>query len=476
MLTRYIGKLVNRRDFGLCLTGGAGALFAGQAGSPARKTVRAKKRPQDAAWIPYPTRALEDLEGFAPGAAKIRLGKYGGRADRRRRATGFFRVEQIGARWWLIDPEGCPWINSAICSVAPGRSDRSVAALNDIYGTPERWAEAATELLRGNAFNSSGAWSAVDLLRGVSRPVPWYSTLSFLGNFAKSRKLALRKPGHVGFVNDCPPLFHPEFAAFCDTYARDVARTKNDPLLVGHFSDNELPAPGDLLDRSLQLDGGNPELAPGAEAARSWLARRKGSGAQKSITDADREAFLEYAYDRYLELTCGALRKYDPNHLCLGPRLWGPSMRVPGILRACGRHLDVVAVNIYFQWQPEAELLDMWRSESGKPFLVTEFYAKGEDSGLPNTTGAGWLVPTQNDRGLFYQHFTMALLESRQCVGWHWLTYQDNDPENPKAELSNLDSNKGVVNVRYEPYTPLLRRMKALNANLYALCDFFDKR
>ena len=454
----------------MCLAAGARAAAGGQ--KP--RVLRAKKRPQDAEWTMYPTRALEDLEGFKPGARKIALGKYGGRADRKRRGAGFFRVEQIGARWWLIDPEGCPWINSAICSVGPGSSARAQAALKKIYGTPERWAEAATGLLRGNGFNSSAAWSAVGLLRGVRRPIPWYTTLSFLGNFAKTRKLSLRKPGHVGFVNDCPPLFHPEFAAACDTYAREVARTKDDSLLVGHFSDNELPAPRDLLDRSLQLDGGNPELAPGRDAARTWLAARKGS-AEAAVTDADREAFLEYFYDHYLKLTCGALRKYDPNHLCLGPRLWGPSMRVPGILRACGRHLDVVAVNIYFQWQPEPELVEMWRRECGKPFLVTEFYAKGEDSGLANTTGAGWLVPTQNDRGLFYQHFTIALLESRQCVGWHWLTYQDNDPENPKAELSNLDSNKGVVNIRYEPYAPLLRRMKALNENMYPLCDFFDR-
>ena len=99
---------------------------------------------------------------------------------------------------------------------------------------------------------------------------------------------------------------------------------------------------------------------------------------------------------------------------------------------ACGRHLDVIAVNIYHQWEPAAAMLAMWRKEAGKPYLVTEFYAKGEDSGLPNTTGAGWLVRTQRDRGEFYQHFTLALLESRDCVGWQWLTYIDNDPENKK--------------------------------------------
>jgi hypothetical protein len=80
-------------------------------------------------------------------------------------------------------------------------------------------------------------------------------------------------------------------------------------------------------------------------------------------------------------------------------------------------------------------------------FLVTEFYAKGEDSGMPNHTGAGWLVHTQDDRGLFYEDFILALLESRACVGWQWFKYQDNDPDDPHAEASNRDSNKGIVDL-----------------------------
>ena len=47
-----------------------------------------------------------------------------------------------------------------------------------------------------------------------------------------------------------------------------------------------------------------------------------------------------------------------------------------------------------------------------KPFIVTEWYAKGMDSGMANTTGAGFVVKTQADRGRFYQNFTLGLLES----------------------------------------------------------------
>jgi hypothetical protein len=91
-----------------------------------------------------------------------------------------------------------------------------------------------------------------------------------------------------------------------------------------------------------------------------------------------------------------------------------------------------------------------------------------------NRTGAGWLVHTQNDRGLFYQNFVLALIESRACIGWHWFKYQDNDPDDPNAEPSNVDSNKGIVNRFYQPYSPLLAKMRELNLRMYELADLFD--
>jgi len=66
--------------------------------------------------------------------------------------------------------------------------------------------------------------------------------------------------------------------------------------------------------------------------------------------------------------------------------------------------------------------------ESGRPVVVTEWYAKGMDSGMANTTGAGWLVRTQADRGWFYQNFVLALMESKVCVGWHWFKYATTIP------------------------------------------------
>jgi len=84
-------------------------------------------------------------------------------------------------------------------------------------------------------------------------------------------------------------------------------------------------------------------------------------------------------------------------------------------------------------------------------------------------------VATQQDRGWFYQNFTLGLLESKVCVGWHWFKYIDNDPTDLKTDPSNRDSNKGIVNVKYEPYQPLLDAMQELNHAAYPLTDYFDR-
>lgn len=129
----------------------------------------------------------------------------------------------------------------------------------------------------------------------------------------------------------------------------------------------------------------------------------------------------------------------------------------------------------YHAWSPDKDLLTSWSDRSGKPILITEWYAKGADSGMGNTSGAGWLVKTQADRAAFYQNFTLGLLESRGCVGWHWFRYSDNDPAQKGTDPSNTDANKGIVSNRYAPYQPLLDGMREINTRTLGIIDHFDR-
>jgi hypothetical protein len=171
-----------------------------------------------------------------------------------------------------------------------------------------------------------------------------------------------------------------------------------------------------------------------------------------------------------------AIKRYDPNHLYLGSRFYGSDKDKPEIFRAIGPYVDVISVNHYSQWTPDISRIRMWERESGRPVLITEWYVKGQDSGMGNTTGAGWVVHTQEDRALFYENFTLALLESRVVLGWHWFKYADNDPDDTTADPSNIDSNKGVVSNRYDPWYELLNSARRINERTHRLADFFDGR
>jgi hypothetical protein len=296
---------------------------------------------------------------------------------------------------------------------------------------------------------------------------------NFMSTYGRQRGGTRQEPGHTGYPNDCPFVFDPGFETFSDAHARQLAASKDDPWLLGHFSDNELPWKRTLLNGCLAL----PAEDPGRQAAVTWLRQRRGPAADAvDVTETDQIDFLALAIDRYFRIVGAAIRRHDPNHLYLGARFHGQALRLPEVFRAAGPHLDVVSVNYYNAWTPDPERLAMWERESGRPVVVTEWYAKGMDSGMANTTGAGWLVRTQADRGWFYQNFVLALMESKVCVGWHWFKYADNDPADTKADPSNLDSNKGIVSADYAPWQDLLAAMKALNVRAYHLVDHFDGR
>jgi hypothetical protein len=432
----------------------------------ARKMLYPQREWSD--WQNYPIRTVQDV---SPAPKTVRLDHFGGRVDRHLKSTGFYRTRKINGRWWFIDPDGHPYLNAAVASVNPGSSPASADALAKTFGTQAEWMTKTSGLLISNGFNGAGAWSDVRLLRAApaqsTHPLSYAINIEIMNAYGAKHGGTYNVPGHKGYPENTIFVFDPAFETFAVQYvAAKIADYRDDPNLLGYFSDNELPLMRANLDGFLRLPAGDP----GRQAAERWLQDHHAT----TPTDALRIAFLEYEADHYFQVVSSAIRKADPNHLYLGCRFYGQQLSDPEVFRAIGKYADAISINVYGIWQLDAETTAMWERESSKPFMVTEFYAKGEDSGMPNHTGAGWIVRTQDDRGLFYENFVLALLESRACVGWQWFKYQDNDPDDPHAEASNVDSNKGIVDRVYKPYDPLLIRMRDLNLTMYGVADVFD--
>jgi hypothetical protein len=442
-------------------------------------SVPARKNALDTVWKNYTAKTIDRLPNFT-FSADPQISDFGGWKTFKKEVSGFFRTEKIDDRWWIIDPDGYPFIHKGVAVFRPGSSENQAAALKSKYGSKATWVKQESELLRENGFNGTGAWSDVELLRKNNTKLVYSIIVSPMGSYKsdhiKKYGGKYEMAGWQGYRFDLAMVFDPEFDAYVEKAIAPIANYKNDKYLLGYYTDNELPWKNDALDRHLKYLGKDE---PGYIAAKEWFNKRKGFEADTSdILEEDREAFSAFYFETYIKKVSEAIHKYDPNHMYLGCRFnqENEELNNAAIFKVAGQYADIISINHYRKWEPDQSIMANWQKWSGKPFLITEWYTKGEDSGLPNNTGAGWNVRTQADRGYFYQNFTLELLKSKACVGWHWFTYQDNDPNNFKTDPSNRDSNKGIVNSSYEPYAPLLENMKMLNDHVYELIQFIDKK
>ena len=264
-------------------------------------------------------------------------------------------------------------------------------------------------------------------------------------------------------------VFNPLFAAWCNEKILENKDKFNDPNLLGHFSDNELPFQEKSITTFLKI---NDNDDPAFKAVSEWLKRNNIN--KENLTEIDESRFSGFVAENYFKIVNEALKNLDPNHLYLGSRLHASAKNNPEVLRAAEKYLDVISINYYGSWDLNKKSNEQWAALS-KPFMITEFYTKAEDANMENLSGAGWIVKTQKERGIHYQNFILSFLQNKNCIGIHWFRYQDNDPTDKTADISNKDSNKGMINTSYNWYKPLTDAMSSINNKIYQLLKFIDR-
>jgi hypothetical protein len=389
-----------------------------------------------------------------------------------RAQQGFFRVEQRERVWWVIDPDGKPGLSIGIDHIA-WEADKIRGtgpapyreAVEKIYPDRNAWGLMALARMRLWGFNTIGAWSDADLWE---HKVPYTVILDIASQAGADWQHG--KPVDV---------YDPKFEKTAQEIgAKDCAPRANDRWLLGYFTDNELRWGRDwrgkesMLEMYLKLPAG----AGGREKAIEFLRERYGgeiaklnsawrikakdfaSAAPLVENDAfqsDVSAFLEQVAARYFEICAQAIRGADPNHMILGARFAG---RVPDAAFRAAKSLDIVSVNIY-EFDPRP-LVRRVAELTGRPVMIGEFAFRAEDSGLPNTRGAGPNVPNQLARAKAYTDYVNWLLSVPEAVGYHWFEWVDEPKE---GRFDGEDSNYGLVNIRDKPYEDFVNAAKATN-------------
>ncbi len=443
-----------------------------------------------------PTRTIDGLIGlgeYSDFDKDQNFDIYGGLIDEtlRQEATGFFYTTKIGDRWWVIDPLGYPCYIRALSGVNYQylNSPNHKAAMTEKYGNAEKWGIAATRQLKNDWYFNASTGNGTDIANVVNRLI-YQGSCGFVGSYGTHIGTNNSTGGSTTFAgNNTMNVFDPAFVDWCDEKAKSVEAQKDDPWLLGRTMDNELPMDGNMLYNYLSLPATDPVYRYSYACAWNWLVNITGkeNPTEQDVNDELLQLFIGFVYDRFYSLATTAIRKYDPNHMILGSRMLHGVISKPWVLRFASLHLDCLTINWYGEWDIPVEDLKLVSESANMPLMVTEFYTKGMDSGLDNTRGAGWVVKTQQDRGDFYQGYTLRLLECKNFVGWHWFQYLDNDPDpaviyttrnGVKAwkDQSSVDANKGIINNNHEPYEELVTSMAEINKNVYKLIEHFDAK
>ena len=421
-------------------------------------------------WRTVGCKTVDNLENFTQ-SEKTNTDIYGGFVDKSiasKNESRYFQCQLTNGRWWVIDPVGNPFLSMAVNGVRTGNSANNESALENKFGSKVKWTSETIELLKNIGFNGTGSWSDIEsiLLFNATHPNPISYTvqLSLCGSFSHLQK---KKSEHYPKLAN---VFNPEFKIHCITKMKDFEQLKTDNNLFGYFSDNELPLQENLLKDFISI---NDPSDIAYQIAVKWVE----DYSIKDLNQIDKSVknlFSGFVADIYFKTVREAIKSADRNHLYLGSRLHASAKNVNEVLAAAEKYNDIISINYYGHWALTEKHAEQY-NKLKKPFLITEFYTKAEDTKMPNLSGAGWLVKTQNDRGLHYQNFCITLLRNKNCVGWHWFRYQDNDPDDKSSDASNNDSNKGIVDTQYNEYKDLTERMKQLNESAFKIIKYFDK-
>ncbi|ABE39649.1 Agarase [Rhodopseudomonas palustris BisB5] len=429
--------------------------------------------------------------------------RWGGLADRKAKATGFFRVEPIDGVWWFVDPDGGRFLSKGVTAVNfdhdnikdTERHPYREACLRK-YGSRDAWRGAAAGRLASWGFNTLGAWSEPEIAHAGPTPLASAAGVVYLATAYSDGR---------GWPQS--DLFDPAFETFAQQRAREIcAPRRDDPTVLGWFIDNELQwgpdwrGENELLPVILR-DGAAPcsrrvavELLRGryssvdefnavwSSAASSWDALETGPVTPPPFTRnfftndraqerhplraryfADCDAFAGRLAERYMAVSAAAIRAAAPYHLVLGSRF--AYVPQPDVVAATARHVDVISINCY-DALPDA-VIDAYAA-AGRPCLIGEFSFRSDDAGMPNTQGAGPRVATQAERAAGFSRYATAALRCPNLIGYHWFLHADQPAE---GRWDGENSNYGVVTIDDEVYAELTQTMTALNAQAEHLHD-----
>jgi hypothetical protein len=388
----------------------------------------------------------EDLS-LRPG--RFGYSQYGGYAEHKVEATGFFRVEQIDGRWWFVDPEGCQFLSLGIDGIRPrGGGEYSTArGLDGVFTDvpPPRhkddqrdrlsFGEKNLQLRYGHDWRAQ--WQRMTLRRmdawGLNTLANWSDPdLQESHKKAFIVQLSVRVPSVLGLQDVYAPGFAQQLEA---SIGPTCAKHRDNPWLIGYFVGNE-PAWLEQEERICSLIRKGDDT-PIKAALQAYL--------QGDETPQKQRAFVFETFRILLERIGEIMHRHDPNHLNMGIRFGHASPPADEILDTCQEYFDVFSFNTY-RLAPNVDYMDNIVEKTGLPLILGEYHFGTVDRGMaPGLVQ----VADRGERAAAFRYFNEHAFSHPALIGTGWFQYTD------QGLIGRGDGeryNIGIVDVTDRPY------------------------
>ncbi len=450
--------------------------------------------------------ALKTELAGAPPSYPSGWSRFGGWTERRFTASGFFRTQFDGDRWWLVDPEGYAFWSIGCDCVRPN-VEVNVSGIEAVFDPalpspdsvphlwheksgrcsfnalahnleralgPEwraRWMELTGGRLRAYRFNTIANWSDPDLPAHCGVPY----VLTMRGYPATAQML----------FRDFPDVFASEFESNAQDFAQQLASRRDDAALLGYFMTNEPQWAfvgnfdlGDQLLRSNEpsatrtafIDNMRREYGSISALNNAWASdfdsfddlNRASTPQRRSRSGTDTGTFTSQAADRYVRVPAAACRAVDPNHLNLGLRwAWIHS----DYQLAAADTLDAFSINQY-QLRPDADAIAKLVEKTGKPVMIGEFHIGALDRGLPS--GGIRNTETMAESVRAYRYYIENAAAIPGLVGAHYFQWND---QHVMGRFDGENMQIGLHDITACAYPEWVSTCRSVHPTLYSIAS-----
>lgn len=457
-----------------------------------------------------------ELQNSAPYTDRTAIGSWA-TGPTISNSTGYFRTTKYNNKWYFLDPYGKLFFSAGLDTISPQDLPTPVQGREYMF----QWLPSASEpeyqfmttesvggvqtrcfdFIESNIYRKYGSTGQPWIDMQNSRMAAW--GFNTVGSFAWVKMWQQPNlPYTVGLTVDAsakffsvknatrymPDVYDAGFAGKLETQLKNYMtwyKLNTDPLLIGYFTDNELPfmtfssefdmpvsilgydstalaAKVALVNRLKGIYGTitNLNTAWGSAYA-DWDTFSKPITVT-STTDAfkaDMRGFIKSFASKYYSTWKAAIRKYDANHMYLGSKCNYFSKELLDSMRA---DCAVFSFTSYASSVQESfAMLDAY----DKPVMLSEYGATAMDG---NNFGIGVgasTVNTQAERAAFCESMMRSVLANRLFVGAHFFKLYD-DPVLGNS-YGGANSNLGMCDTTDTPYAALVTAMKRVHRDIY---------